>query len=89
MENNLPNNPSTHTYPNPQHLGGEEILIGLDKNLEKLKETEFEILKRECLNGDIEMELSPNISEDSSGHINTSLRSWKWLLRNSNPTSLC
>ena len=75
MENNSPNNPSTHMYTNPQHLGDEEILPGTDKNSENLKETKFENLNRECLNGDIEMELSPNISEDSSGHIKTNLQS--------------
>ena len=61
MENNSPNNPSTQTYPYPQHLGGEEILPGIDKNSEKLKETDLENLNRDFLNGDIDMELSPNI----------------------------
>ena len=85
MEKNSPNNPSTHMYTNPQHLGDEEILPGTDKNSENLKETEFENLNGKCLNGDIEMELSPNISEDSSGHIKTNLQSWKRLLRISIP----
>ena len=88
MENNSPNNPSIHTYLTPQHLGCEENLPGKYKNSEKLKEKEFEILNGEFLNGYIDMELSPNVSEDSSGHTKTSLRSWKRLLGNSNPTSL-
>ena len=88
MENNSPNNPLTQMYPHPQHLGGEEILPGTNKNSKKLKETEFENLNSDFLNNDIEMELSPNISEDSLGHIKTSLQSWKQLLRNSNPTLL-
>ena len=75
-------------YTNPQHLGDEEIIPGTDKNSENLKEMEFENLNGECLNSDIEMELSPNISEDSSGHIKTNLQSWKRLLRNSNPISI-
>lgn len=47
----------------------------------------FKNSNRDCSNYDIEMDLSSNITEDSSGHIKTSLRSWKRLLRNSNSIS--
>ena len=86
-ETNSPKNPSTHTYPNPQHLGDVENFLGTNKKLVKLKEMEFENLNGACLNCDMEMDLSPNITADSLGHIKTSLLSWKRILRNSNPIS--
>lgn len=41
-ESNSSKNPSTHTYPSPQHLGGEEIHLGPDKKSAKSNETRSE-----------------------------------------------
>ena len=38
-------------------------------------------------NVDVEMEITPNISEDFSGYNKSSLRSWKRIMRNSNNQS--
>lgn len=86
-ESNSSKNPSTHPYHSPQHLGDDEIFSGSDSSSKNSKEMAFKNSNGDFSNCDIEMELSPNISEDSLGHIKTSLRSWKRLLRNSNPIS--
>ena len=86
-ESNSSKNPSTHSYHSPQHLGDDEIFSGSDSSSKNSKEMAFKNSNGDFSNCDIEMELSPNISEDSLGHIKTSLRSWKRLLRNSNPIS--
>ena len=88
MENNSHKNPSIQVNPNPHNIGGVVILLVPDDSSEKSKEMELENLNGECLVEYIEMELFPDHSEEFSGHIKTSLRSWKWLLRNSNPNPL-
>lgn len=60
---------------NPHNLGGEVILPVPNDSSEKSKETEPENLNGECLVEDIEMELSPDSSEEFSDHIKTSLQS--------------
>lgn len=75
MENNSHKNPSIHVNPNPHNLGGEVILPVPNDSSEKSKETELENLNGECLVEDIEMELSPDSSEEFSDHIKTSLQS--------------
>ena len=88
MENNLHKNPSIQVNPNPHILGSVVTLPVPDDSSENSKETELENLNGECLIEDIEMELSPDCSEESLGHIKTSLRSWKRLMRNPNPNPL-
>ena len=61
--------------PNPHILGSVVTLHVPDDSSENSKETELENLNGECLIEDIEMELSPDSSEEFSDHIKTSLQS--------------
>ena len=85
MESKSHKYPSIQVNPDPHNLGEVETLPVPKDSSEKSKETKIENLNKEYLVEDIEMELPQDCSEDSSGHIKTSLRSWKQLLRNSNP----
>ena len=69
-----------------QQLEGKKDRSCLSK--ETWKRSQIWMIKiGEYSNVDVEMEITPNISEDLSGYNKSSLRSWKRIMRNSNNQS--